>query len=850
MRRATDLRLLPLALATWATAFLAVTWPADRLVRLGVMIVIGGLVLAVTSAYVRPRRRSGQEASARERAAEAWPRAGPAWTLALVALGCGGLLLATAGHHHVRGQVVLAQLAEAGRTVQIEAVVTTDPRPIPASPGWSGDERHRVALEIRELKVRGQAHRLRAPVVALGEGAWAELRVGEPVRSTGRLVATDSGDAAVALFIAGDEPEILGEAPWYHRHAHLMRSGLVEAVADLSGQARGLVPGIAVGDDSALPDDLDEAMLTVSLTHITAVSGAHVVIVLGTVLAILSGAPPWLRALVGVLVLLGFVVLVRPEPSVLRAATTGGVGLLAMLLRRPSRAMPALCTAVVLLLLADPWLARSYGFVLSVLATGGLVLLAGPWSEALARVLPMPVAQLLAVPAAAQICCAPVIILLTPAISTYAVPANALAAPAVPPATVLGVLAALLAPVWPPGAEALAAGAAFFTAWIAGVARATAGLPGAALPWLEGVAGLLALAVLSVVVAGGVALALRLRTTGARSAHAWLVPGGGALVVVALVLHAAGGGTATIPRQWSAVVCDVGQGAMFVMRSGERSAVVVDVGPPGAGAGECLRRLGVERIDLLVLSHFHADHVGGLSEVIEVSGIERAIVSPHQAPSHAAVEVYARLAEAGVDVDAPVAGAGGEAGHLQWEVLWPTSRAIELVRPGDDGAANDMSLAVSLRAAGIHVVGLGDLEPDGQRGLLRQLRNSEAADGPGSALVDHVPVDHVPVDQLPIDHVPAHQLPVDIVLVAHHGSARQDAELAEHLAARLALIGVGADNSHGHPAPSTIAMYERAGAVLFSTDVCGDIAVTVEHAAAGAAEPAMAVHGRCAGSGD
>src|SRR5699024_8124394 len=109
-------------------------------------------------------------------------------------------------------------------------------------------------------------------------------------------------------------------------------------------------------------------------------------------------------------------------------------GLLAVLLGRPSQAVAALCVTVVLLLLVDPWLARSYGFALSVLATAGLVLGTAPIARTLARVVPRWLAVAVAVPVAAQLACAPVIVLLDPSVSLYAVPANLLAAPALVPA--------------------------------------------------------------------------------------------------------------------------------------------------------------------------------------------------------------------------------------------------------------------------------------------------------------------------------------------------------------------------------------------------------------------------------
>jgi competence protein ComEC len=145
------------------------------------------------------------------------------------------------------------------------------------------------------------------------------------------------------------------------------------------------------------------------------------------------------------------------------------------------------------LLVADPWLAVELGFALSVAATAAIVLLAGVWTARWAPRLGRAVASGLAVPLAAQLACGPVLLAVRPQVGTYAIVANVLVAPAVGPATVFGVGAALLAPVWPGGALVLAhlGGAACW--WIAAVGRAVAGAPGAGIGWAPGPVGVLAL---------------------------------------------------------------------------------------------------------------------------------------------------------------------------------------------------------------------------------------------------------------------------------------------------------------------------------------------------------------------
>ncbi len=199
-------------------------------------------------------------------------------------------------------------------------------------------------------------------------------------------------------------------------------------------------------------------MRDTGLTHLTAVSGSNITIVCGAGLLVAAwcGLRRRSRVVAAAAVLVAFVVVAGPEPSVLRAGVMGAVGLLGLVGSRRGTGMPALCLAVVVLAVVDPWLARAFGFALSVLATSGLLLLARPLAQAMSRAVPTWLALAVAVPLAAQTVCGPVTILLSPQVPLTAVPANLLVAPAVAPATVLGVVATVLAPVWPSGAASVA----------------------------------------------------------------------------------------------------------------------------------------------------------------------------------------------------------------------------------------------------------------------------------------------------------------------------------------------------------------------------------------------------------
>ena len=410
----------------------------------------------------------------------------------------------------VRESGLLAALVDQRATVRVVGTVRSEPVPVVSPVGWSrSGARYRLELGVEQISGRGRSGSAAAPVLVLGGPAWARISYGARVEATGRLASLPPGEVAMALLAARGAPRPVDPPGAVDRTVRRIRVALLAATERLHPDPRGLVPGIAVGDTSRLPADLGTAMRVAGLTHVTAVSGAHFAILGEAVLGLTGLVGLSRRTRMGVVsaVMVGFVFLVHPEPSVLRAAAMGALGVGGLALGRPSRALPALGATVIALLVVDPWLARSFGFALSVLATAGIVLLTVPVAAGLARAMPERLAHAIAVPLAAQSACAPVIVLLTPNVSTYAVPANLLAAPALVPATVAGVLAALVAPWWASGGVVLAQVAGWAASWIAWVARICVGLPSAQLPWPGGLGGAGLLAALTVAV--GVVVAHR-----------------------------------------------------------------------------------------------------------------------------------------------------------------------------------------------------------------------------------------------------------------------------------------------------------------------------------------------------
>ena len=768
-----DLRLVPTAASAWALAWWAAPGGPGVAGVAAVLCLAGG----VGCWFAATRSRPGW-------AAAALPLALSASVLAAVAADAAGR----------RSGPVPGWAAER-RTTQLEGRVSGDP--LRLRPGRFGPaERYLVRLAAPVAYSAGRRAPAGAPVAVLGGPAWAGVHAGQWVRTRGRLSPADPGRRETASVVARGPPEVIdeGNRPW--RAAQRLRTGLREACAGMAPDPAGLLPALVVGDTSRLPDPLRADLQAAGLTHLTAVSGANVAIVCGAALGLAAalGARRRVRLVLAGLALVGFVVLARPEPSVLRAGVMGAVGLVGLATARGgTTGVPALSGCVVLLLMIDPWLARSYGFALSVLATAGLLLLAPAWVRRLEAWMPRPLAVLLAAPAAAMALTAPVTVLLQPRVSLVAVPANLIAAPAVAPATLLGVLAAAVSVPAPPLATVPARLGGLGTSWIAGTAHRAAALPGGSVPWLPGLigAGLLALA-LAVLVAATI---LRGAARAPAAAAVALLAAAGAGWWLGPRLPLPGGSSNWPPEGWQLVMCDVGQGDATVLRSGPRSAVLVDTGPDPARVDGCLRRLRVDRLDLVVLTHHHADHVAGLAGALRGRGRPEVLVSPLERPRAGAAGVRRAVAATGAQLVIASEGVNGTAGagsrQVGWQVIWPRRAVLD---PGDDAgdAINDASLVLLLRTQRLTVVALGDVETDAQRALAPRL----AALGR-----------------------------VDVVKVAHHGSAAQYPGLYQRLAARVALIGVGPGNDYGHPSPGTVAMVSATGAVVLRTDTEGDLGV-------------------------
>jgi competence protein ComEC len=567
-----------------------------------------------------------------------------------------------------------------------------------------------------------------------------------------------------------------------------LRASYVESLSGLTPDSKTLVAGLAIGEISALSPELEEQMRIVSLTHLVAVSGSNCAIVVGMVylIAVSLRFGRTGRTVISLAALGLYVLLIGPDPSVLRAGVMAASVIVMIALGRRAWALNALAIAAIILLVADPWLAVEFGFGLSVLATAGILLLAPAMSEKLARRMPLPLALGLSVTLAAQLFCLPLLMQLQPGLPTYSVIANLLAGPMVAPVTVLGMIALALTPVAPPLVSIVSWVASLGTWVIEAVAIFFSGLPVAYFPWATGWPA----TVLSVLLIFAVSAWLRSDSVRIKQL------GIGALVVVAVATISVPAASEILPkswplRDWSLVACDVGQGDAFVIQSDGRTAVI-DVGSDDDLINRCLAELNISRIDLLVLSHFDFDHVGGIRGAIDNRSVSTAIVSGFPDDRPATKQALDLLATRKARLITAEPTISGKLGEFAWRILAPSKEATEAKD------SNDASVVMIFSSSDYDLLLLGDLGEAGQQ----RIKNSAM----GILSRSDKPL---------------------ILKVSHHGSNDQSTELHESLRPELAVISVGEQNGYGHPGKELLDQLARSGSRVLRTDQHGSLAISV-----------------------
>ena len=546
---------------------------------------------------------------------------------------------------------------------------------------------------------------------------------------------------------------------------------------------------VLLGIRGGLPDELVEDFRVSGTSHILAISGLHISVLLGislSVSALVVGRRRQLYLVVPLLLIWGYALVSGAPPSAVRAAIMGTAYLGALAVGRPRSMLPALALAATVMVAVDPAALTSVSFQLSFAAMAGIALLNrpladwiesalgatpdrdGPWSSLL-----RPVIELATVSFAATIAVVPLVAFYFERISMVGLPATMLAMPALPLALVAHAAAALigLASTWAaqlPGWVAWAA-----SAYVTGVASAVARLPGAAvetgrlapvLVWgyyFALIAALFARPVLRAAIRQGTVVRLPRRARSLPSAP-WLV-------VVLVVTLASLSWTAVVAAPTGTlrvVFANVGEGDMAVITTPRGHRIVIDGGPDAGAAAGVLGsalRFWERSIDLVVLTHPHADHVAGLTELLRRYDVQRILERTVEFDSPPYVEWRRAVDAEGAEIVQARTGlqlSFDDGVFLQ--VIWPPDRLLRRTESDTDNA----SVVLRLVYGDVSFLFTGDMFRDAEAFMLR--RGIDV----GS----------------------------DVLKVAHHGSdSSSSASFLAAVSPTVAVISAGRENRFGHP---------------------------------------------------
>ena len=659
----------------------------------------------------------------------------------------------------------------------------------------------------------------RYPVVIPGD----RIRVGGPIRARpespyGEYLARIG--AAGTLTARWLEIEPAPADPW--RRLEELRRGAAEALAGVLPEPEaGLAAGILIGLRDRVDRELSAAFTTAGVSHVVAISGWNIAIVAAAIATLAGGLGRRRRSVVTIVAIVAYVCFAGASPSVVRAAMMAGVVLLARESGRAGRAAAALGWAATLLLISDPELIRDAGFQLSSLATAGLIAWATPVTDWIDRVgrgrVPRWLAESLGVSLAAQAATLPIVLVSFGRLAILSPLVNLAVVPLVAPAMGVGLIALAAGIAVQAGAPAAVGAILAAPGWVilrilVAIVQIAAGLPFASVtlePPMDSLAAASS-------VAGLATLVWWRRRRSARHPNATPLdvgPGakaagstspdrhGGrarraATIGLGIAVVVAGGVVTARPRGSASVaILDVGQGDAILIEGSRGGRLLIDGGPdPDRLLVALDRRIPPwdRRIDSVILSHPHEDHMAGLALLLERYHVDRVMEPGMHGPGPG----YAAWLHQVADDDGPVrlAIAAGDrlaVDEIELQVLWPARGRVPLEPPDGGTGINNVSVVLAGQVGNRRFLLMGDVEEEIDPELL--------AGG-------------------------LH--PVDLLKVAHHGSRTATTQaFVDAVRPRIAVASAGAGNAYGHPTRATMERLVGVGARVLRTDRDGTVVV-------------------------
>lgn len=728
-----------------------------------------------------------------------------------LALACAGVLFAGGLRHS------LAQLridgghlaAYNGQQVALEGVVVAEPE--------MGDSHVDLTVEVEAIEPEGQERRAVSGRLRVRSARFAAADYGDRVLARGELESPSDSDgqrawlARQGIHSIMEWPGIVrvaqGEGNGFYRVLFAAKARAQAVIERLvSGQEGALLAGILLGNDSGLSSEMEQDFQTTGMTHVIAISGFNVAVLVGVLLMatrpFLGPARAAWAAMGGVAL---YTLLVGADASVVRAAIMAGVYLTSTrLLGRPTFPYASLCFAGMAMTLVAPAIMWSVGFQLSFAATLGLMLytdrfaawtqrqLEGILEKKVARRAVRAITDTALATLAAQIATLPLILYHFETLSLASLPANLLILPAQPGVMTWGGLATLTGMLSPVAGEPFAWVAWLFLKYTTEMVQLLAEIPAATVSLRIGLAGLVALYALI----GGVTWMVTQSRERRHRVVASIVKSAPQGTVVALAAVGA-----TLAWQWSVTqpdgllhvaFLDVGQGDAIYIQTPSGRQVLVDGGKRATVLND---RLGEwipfwdRHLDVVVATHPDDDHTAGLVDVFGRYRVDLLLTNGTEEGASATYSAVLEAAEReGVEVRGAVA---GEALAVADGVR------LEIVHPGEvlEGHDNDNSVSMRLVYGDFTLLLTGDAEEPAEREMATSGRPLQAL----------------------------------VFKAGHHGSRTSSNRF--FLAAvrpQILVVSTGEGNGAGHPHPEVLQRAAEVGAAVLRTDELGTIEVITD----------------------
>ena len=568
--------------------------------------------------------------------------------------------------------------------------------------------------------------------------------------------------------------DFIDNSPTLSDRVRVFSRNISDKIRTLIGGEEGeIAAAITLGDKSGFSNNIKNIFSKSGINHIVAVSGMHMSILIGFLFFLLSKSRVHykLRNIITIVCVLGYMALTGFSPSVTRAGIMAICMLIATIADAKFDAITALFLSAAVILAVNPYTICSASFLMSYLAFAGILLLAGPIKRRIAaRFVPEFIKLILASSIAATLFTIPVTVLMFGSVSTYSLFANQLIIPFVSIIFGLVIITLILSLIFNPAGMFFGYIAKILVKTLITVATGISQLPYSYI-------NVKTPSLFDLICYATIVFLLYLVLNGKKTGFT------GQCIFSAIVCYFVLSCTIS-SLTYSVTFFDVGQGDCALIKTPGNHCYLIDTGPSGNVTMSALKSAGVNKLDIVFISHADSDHSGALGQILENIPTRKVVLPQYDIESDEMAELASMSVKSGASVDYANRYYNYNLAGIPVNTIWPSSEN------GYVSGENENSLVLSLNLKGANFLFTGDI------GTLSEELIMQTEEFINS----------------------------DILKVAHHGSNSSGSNnFLEEVSAQYSVISVGKNNSYGHPHEDLLMRLEDSGTTVLRTDTRGDI---------------------------